>query len=130
MMKKTIKLLLSVLLIATVVKAADVFDDIGTAIRSGDARQIARFFNNNVDLTIFNQEEVYSKAQAEMVLKDFFSKNAPKSFTIIHKGVSKEGARYAIGTLTTTQGQNIRTYFFVKESGGNSSIQELRFEKE
>lgn len=130
MMKKTIKLLLSVMLIVTVVKAADVFDDIGTAIRSGDARQIARFFNNNVDLTIFNQEEVYSKAQAEMVLKDFFSKNAPKSFTIIHKGVSKEGARYAIGTLTTTQGQNIRTYFFVKESGGNSSIQELRFEKE
>ncbi|HOZ82791.1 MAG: DUF4783 domain-containing protein [Bacteroidia bacterium] len=129
-MKKTIKLLLSVMLIVTVVKAADVFDDIGTAIRSGDARQIARFFNNNVDLTIFNQEEVYSKAQAEMVLKDFFSKNAPKSFTIIHKGVSKEGARYAIGTLTTTQGQNIRTYFFVKESGGNSSIQELRFEKE
>jgi len=111
-MKKTIKLLLSVMLIVTVVKAADVFDDIGTA------------------LTIFNQEEVYSKAQAEMVLKDFFSKNAPKSFTIIHKGVSKEGARYAIGTLTTTQGQNIRTYFFVKESGGNSSIQELRFEKE
>jgi hypothetical protein len=129
-MKKTIKLLLSVMLIVTVVKAADVFDDIGTAIRSGDARQIARFFNSNVDLTIFNQEEVYSKAQAEMVLKDFFSKNAPKSFTIIHKGVSKEGARYAIGTLTTTQGQNIRTYFFVKESGGNSSIQELRFEKE
>ena len=129
-MKKTIKLLLSVMLIVTVVKAADVFDDIGTAIRSGDARQIARFFNNNVDLTIFNQEEVYSKAQAEMVLKDFFSKNAPKSFTIIHKGVSKEGARYAIGTLTTTQGQNIRTYFFVKESGGNSSIQDLRFEKE
>jgi len=129
-MKKTIKLLLSVMLIVTVVKAADVFDDIGTGIRSGDARQIARFFNSNVDLTIFNQEEVYSKAQAEMVLKDFFSKNAPKSFTIIHKGVSKEGARYAIGTLTTTQGQNIRTYFFVKESGGNSSIQELRFEKE
>lgn len=130
MMKKTIKLLLSVLLIVTVVKAADVFDDIGTAIRSGDAKQIARFFNNNVDLTIFNQEEVYSKAQAEMVLKDFFSKNAPKSFTIIHKGVSKEGARYAIGTFTTTQGQNIRTYFFVKESGGTASIQELRSEKE
>lgn len=73
---------------------------------------------------------MYSKAQAEMVLKDFFSKNSPKSFTIIHRGVSKEGARYAIGTLTTTQGQNIRTYFFFKESGGMAYIQELRFEKE
>ncbi|HNR49531.1 MAG TPA: DUF4783 domain-containing protein [Bacteroidia bacterium] len=129
-MKRTLQLLLSLMMVFAVAKAADVFDDIGSAIRTGDARQIARYFNNNVDLTVFNQEEVYSKAQAEMVLKDFFSKNSPKSFTIIHRGVSKEGARYAIGTLTTTQGQNIRTYFFFKESGGMAYIQELRFEKE
>jgi len=128
-MKRTLQLLLSLMMVFAVAKAADVFDDIGSAIRTGDARQIARYFNNNVDLTVFNQEEVYSKAQAEMVLKDFFSKNSPKSFTIIHRGVSKEGARYAIGTLTTTQGQNIRTYFFFKESGGMAYIQELRFEK-
>ncbi len=128
-MKKTLQLLLSLMMVFAVAKA-DVFDDIGSAIRTGDARQIARYFNSNVDLTIFNQEEVYSKAQAEMVLKDFFSKNSPKNFTIIHRGVSKEGARYAIGTLTTTQGQNIRTYFFFKESGGMAYIQELRFEKE
>ena len=129
-MKRTLQLLLSLMMVFAVAKAADVFDDIGSAIRTGDARQIARYFNNNVDLTVFNQEEVYSKAQAEMVLKDFFSKNSPKSFTIIHRGVSKEGARYAIGTLTTTQGQNIRTYFFFKDSGGMAYIQELRFEKE
>jgi hypothetical protein len=129
-MKKPLKIFLSLLLVVAVARAADVFDDIGSAIRSGDARLIARYFNSNVDLTIFNQEEVYSKAQAEMVLKDFFSKNSPKNFTIIHKGVSKEGARYAIGTLTTSQGQNIRTYFFVKDIGGSSYIQELRFERE
>ncbi len=122
--------MLSLMMVFSVAKAIDIFDDIGSAIRSGDARLIARYFNNNVDLTIFNQEEVYSKAQAEMVLKDFFSKNSPKSFTIIHRGVSKEGARYAIGTLTTAQGQNIRTYFFFKESGGSAYIQELRFERE
>ncbi len=110
--------------------AADVFDQVGAAIRSGDARMIARFFNTNVDLTIVNQEDVFSKAQAEMVIKDFFAKNTPRSYTIIHRGVSKEGAKYAIGTLVTTQGSTFRTYFFVKESGGMSYIQELRFEKE
>jgi hypothetical protein len=123
-------LFFSLMMIATLAKAVDVFDDIGAAIRSGDSRNIARYFNNNVDLTVFNQEEVYSKAQAEMVLRDFFTKNPPKSFTVIHKGVSKEGAKYAIGTLTTTSGQNIRTYFFVKEATGGSFIQELRFERE
>jgi hypothetical protein len=120
---------MSVLLSTVLFAAQDLFEQLGSAIRSGDARTIAHYFNGNVDLTIVNQEEVYSKAQAEMVLKDFFSKNTPKNFSIIHQGVSKEGNKYAIGTLTTTQGSNFRTYFFVKESGGSAFIQELRFEK-
>jgi hypothetical protein len=126
--KSTI-LIMSVLLSTVLFAAQDLFEQLGSAIRSGDARTIAHYFNGNVDLTIVNQEEVYSKAQAEMVLKDFFSKNTPKNFSIIHQGVSKEGNKYAIGTLTTTQGSNFRTYFFVKESGGSAFIQELRFEK-
>ena len=36
---------------------------------------------------------------------------------------------WLIGTLATTQGTNYRTYFYVKESGGNAFIQELRFER-
>jgi len=104
-----------------------VFDDIATAIRSGDAHSIAKFFGTNVDLTILNQEEMYSKAQAEQVLKDFFSKNNPTSFTIIHTGISKEGSKYAIGSLTTSQGTTYRTYFYSKQTGNVSYIQELRF---
>ncbi len=127
---KSIRLFVVFALLAFAAKAMNVFDDVGSAIRSGDARQIARYFNTNVDLTILNQEDVFSKAQAEMVLRDFFTKNSPKTFTIIHQGVSKEGAKYAIGTLTTAQGQTYRTYFFVKESGGAAFIQELRFERE
>lgn len=107
-----------------------IFDEVSNAIKSGDARSIARYFNGNVDLTIINQEEVYSKAQAEMVLRDFFSKNSVKSFTIIHNGVSKEGNKYAIGTMSTVQGINYRTYFYIKETSGSAFIQELRFERE
>lgn len=105
----------------------DIFEDIGSSIRSGDANSISKFFGNSVDLTIINQEEMYSKAQAEQMLKDFFSKNTPVSFAIIHKGVSKEGSKYAIGTLTTSQGTTYRTYFYIKQSGNNYYIQELRF---
>lgn len=108
----------------------DIFDDISNSLRSGDAKAVSRFFGNTVDLTIINQEEVYSKMQAEQILRDFFSKNTPRSFTIIHQGLSKEGARYAIGNLVTAQGVVYRTYFFVKSQGGNSLIQELRFMKE
>ncbi|MEO5572088.1 MAG: DUF4783 domain-containing protein [Bacteroidia bacterium] len=130
-MKKSLRLSVLFMLISLSLFAAlDIFDNVSSAIRTGDARQLSRFFNTNVDLTILNQEEVYSKAQAEQIVKDFFSKNTPKSFTIIHNGLSKEGSKYAIGNLVTTQGINYRTYLYIKQSGGTEYIQELRFEKE
>ncbi len=109
---------------------ADIYDDIASAIRTGNYKQMAMYFNTNVDMTILSHEDVYSKSQAEIILKDFFIKNPPKSFVILHQGNSKEGAKYSIGTLVTTQGSSFRTYFFVKQTAGKSFIQELRFEKE
>jgi peptide methionine sulfoxide reductase MsrA len=108
----------------------DIFDELAVIIKNGDARQISRYFGSNVDLTILNIEEVYSKAQAEQILKDFFAKNPAKSFTIIHKGLSKEGSKYAIGSYVSVQGTTYRTYLFVKNAGGNEIVQELRFEKD
>lgn len=127
-MKKKLAFLL-ILLIASLSVFADIYEDIASAIRMGNSKQLASFFNNTVDLTISNQEDIYSKAQAEVILRDFFTKNPPKSFNILHQGNSKEGAKYTIGTLATTQG-NFRTYFFVKNIQGKFFIQELRFEKE
>ncbi len=130
-MKKRIGLMLFLLITGfTSMATPDIYEIISTAIRSGKAGEISQYFNTNVELTIGNQEEVYSKAQAEQVLKEFFSKNTPRSFTLIHQGLSKEGAKYAIGNLTTQQGNNYRTYFFIKQVGASEYIQELRFEKE
>lgn len=108
----------------------DIFSDIANAIRSGEAKAISRFFGTSINLTIVNQEDLYSKAQAEQVLRDFFAKNTPRSFNIIHKGVSKEGAKFAIGTLTTAQGGNFRVYFYIRMTTSGESLQEIRFEKE
>lgn len=127
-MRKT--LIIICFFITPLFSIADIYAEISTAIRSGNSKQLAAYFNTNVDLAILSQEEVYSKAQAEMILKDFFSKNTPKSFTIMHKGTSKEGAMYGIGKLTTTAGINYRIYFFIKQTSGKNYIQELRFEKE
>ena len=106
----------------------DIYDEIANAIRSGDSKQIAMYFSGSIDLTIMNQEDVYSKAQAELIVKDFLIKNTPKSFAILHKGSSKEGTLYAIGNLVTINGKTFRTSFFVKMVSGKYAIQELRFE--
>ena len=108
----------------------DIYEEISNAIRSGNTKEVVKYFDANVDLTILTQEDVYSKAQAELIIKDFFTKNTPKSFTLLHKGTSKEGAMYAIGNLVTTQGSTFRTYFFIKQNAGKYYIKELRFEKE
>lgn len=108
----------------------DVYDEVSSAIRSGDSKQIAAFFGTTVDLTIMSKEEVYSKTQAELVLRDFLNKNTPKTFSIIHKGASKEGTLYAIGNMTSAKGTVFRTSFFLRKSGDKYLIQELRFEIE
>ncbi|MEX0966805.1 MAG: DUF4783 domain-containing protein [Bacteroidia bacterium] len=108
---------------------ADILEDITSAIRTGNSREVSRLFNSSVELTILTDENVYSKTQAEMILKDFFSNHQPTSFKIIHTGSSAKGCKYAIGNLVTNNGA-FRTYFFIKEINGSLFIQQLRFEKE
>lgn len=127
---KEINKIIILLLLSTSLFAIDIYDDIANSIRSGDAHQLATFFGNSIDLTIMDQENVYSKAQAEFVLKDFFSKNHPKSFNIIHKGSSPEGTQYAIGNLISANGKTFRTSFYLKNNGGKYILQELRIENE
>jgi len=122
-------LIFIVLLFKFSATAAGTLENIATAIQAGNAKELAKYFDNNVDITVYNKEEMYSKTQAEMVIKDFFSKNPPSSFKIIHKGTSNQGSEYAIGTLVTNVG-SFRTYIYVKQKATSYSIQEIRFEKD
>jgi len=108
----------------------DIYEDFANAIRSGDAKQVASYFSNSIDLTLLNQEDMYSKAQAELILRDFFSKNNPKAFTIVHKGSSQEGTMYGIGTLNTSNAKTYRVSFYMKSVNGKNSLLELRIESE
>jgi len=127
---KLLKLFLLILLIQGVVVAADVYDELADAIRGGDAHKIAAYFDSKIELALSNQEDVYSKAQAELLVKDFFAKNPPKSFSLVHKGSSKEGTLFAVGTLASTNGKSFRVSFVLKTISGRNSIQELRFENQ
>ena len=118
------------ILFLPVITLADPFDDIVNAMKTGNAKDVARFFNSNVELTVMNNEGVYSKQQAEIILKSFFTQSPPKSVTTQHKGTSAQGAKYAIAIYESSQGVRYRAYIFLKDSGGGMLIHELRFEKE
>jgi hypothetical protein len=102
---------------------------IAAAIKSGNAKALAEHFDANLEITILTQEGSYSSSQAEAVVKNFFAKNVPSDFQIIHKGDSGGNSKYAIGKLQTSNG-TFRTYIYVKQKGTEQLIQQLRFERE
>jgi hypothetical protein len=107
----------------------DISDEIAGAIRTGNSSLIAHYFANNVDLKILSQENIYSKAQAELILQDFFSKHHPVKFSIAHKSTLKNDSQFAIGTLETGNGK-FRVNFVMKTAGTSSTITQFRVEPE
>jgi hypothetical protein len=103
-------------------------DDVIAAMQTGNAAQIAKFFDNTVEITMPDKSNSYSKSQGELVLKDFFATNIVKSFEVIHKGQNAGSqSQYCIGKLTTKAG-TYRTTVYMKQKGDQQVIQELRFE--
>lgn len=106
--------------------AGDLPDAVISSLKSGNAKELAKHFNANIDLTLIDKQDIYSKTQAEIILKEFFNKNVPSNFTIMHQG-GKEGSKYVIGNLTTSTG-TYRVSLFLKNQDNTQVIQQLRIE--
>ncbi|MCD4680871.1 MAG: DUF4783 domain-containing protein [Bacteroidales bacterium] len=104
-------------------------DEIKNAIVKGNAKELAIHFNTTIDLSVPGKDGTYSKVQAELIIKDFFEKNKPKSFKINHEGSSNDGSRYAIGTLTASN-NSYRLYFLIKNTNGKALIHQMQIEVE
>ena len=103
-------------------------DDVIAAMRAGNASQVAKYFDNNIEISMPDKSNSYSKSQAELVLKDFFASNPVKGFEIIHKG-ENAGSQFCIGSLQTRNG-NFRTKLYMKQKGGQQLVQEIAFQPE
>ncbi len=132
---KLIKIIIPVLLIILPLTVAanssgtgNIPDEIVLAIKSGNSKSLARWFNSNVELVILDKEDIYSRSQAEMICKDFFASHKPLDYKVLFEG-GKEGARYSIGNLTTSNG-TFRVYFLLKKQDDQSYIHQFRIETE
>lgn len=126
---KSLFVVLGVVLLNCYCAQAQSFDNIVQAFKSGNASVLAASFQANVEITIKDAGNSYSKSQAEMVLKNFFITNRPNGFSVVHQGTSPEGSKYFIGTLSTPSG-NYRTYVYAKAANGALTIQEIRLENQ
>lgn len=101
-------------------------DGVIGALRSGNAEELSRFFDENVELTLPDKSDNYSKAQAVLILRDFFNNNGVKNFDVKHKGDNGSG-QFCIGTLQTKSG-NFRTTVFMKLKGDKQVVRQIRFQ--
>jgi len=112
---------------ATVHAQADIPQPVVEALKTGNTSTLSDFFSSSIELAILDQEDIYSKQQAELIVKNFFSKHMPTGFVILHKG-GKEGSQYAIGNMTTSSG-TFRVTLLIKMSNNKPFIHQLRFEE-
>lgn len=103
--------------------------DIGIAMKAGSAKELVKFCNRTVEIKLDGKSSNYSKNQAEVILKDFFSRFPAKAFSYIHQGSSPEGLKYTIGKYTHEKGRH-RVVMFIKKIGDNYLIDTINFSEE
>jgi hypothetical protein len=108
---------------------ADPIDDVANLIKQGNAKEMSKLFASTIEITMMDEENIYSQAQAALILDKFFVKTKPKSIKLLHKVNSSANYRFGVFILTTDAGL-YRVAFTLKDTGGKMSIIELRIENE
>ena len=122
----TTLLLGTILVLSSFKLQSSSIDEVISALRVGNSTELSRYFDENVELTLPDKADSYSKAQAQLIVKDFFGNNGVKGFDLKHKGDSP-GGHYCVGTLQTNAG-NFRTNVFMKTKNGKEVVKEIRFQ--
>lgn len=106
----------------------DIFKEIENAISLGNAKMIENYLNQSIELETPSSKGIYSKSQAQIIIDKFFQKYPPVSFTIYQKGNSYGGSRFAVGNYMSSRERSFRVTIFIKKTGQEYLIQEIKFE--
>jgi hypothetical protein len=104
----------------------EIMKSIETAIKNKDVVQLSQFFNKDLEVNLLDDERVYAKNQAQLVIRDFFAKNPLTKFNMIHVGGSGD-SWYGMGLYESSTGQ-FDTNVFIKKYGTVYLIDRIRFE--
>lgn len=106
----------------------DLIGELSGQFRQGNAREISKYFSPMVNLSILNDNNVYSKVQAEIILESFFKINSPTGSKIIHRLDSNPNYQHAVIELNTIKGY-YRVSYSIRINDNQAQIAEIRIEK-
>jgi hypothetical protein len=100
-------------------------DDMINALKSGNAEEFVKYFDNSIDIKLPNSNEMKSvpKAQAASTIKSFFANNNVSSCTITSQR-ENAGTMYITGKLSGSGNYNITV--MIKSAGDKFSVITLR----
>lgn len=108
-------------------RSGDVVDDIITHLKNADTKELSGYFSSSISMTLLKDEGVYSKVQAEIILKEFFNRNRPKEISKVHKLDSNPNFRYVVLNIRTEE-DSYRVSFKLVSEEDSFKITELRIE--
>ena len=76
----------ALLILSTAFKPRVGLDDVISALRAGNATELSKYVDDNIEITLPDKTDSYSRAQALMILQDFFANNIVRNFEVKHKG--------------------------------------------
>jgi hypothetical protein len=95
---------------------------------TNSVKPIFESVREKVMLNVLGNEGVYSKPQAELILKDFFTKKSGDKFHFIFKGKETAEGTFAIGIYETSE-EKFRVTFQFKQMESNYRLESLSIEK-
>ena len=108
---------------------AEVINNVRLALKSGSAKELSKHFNGQVEMEMEGEMAYYSRTQAEFVLRDFFRKYPPVTYSLSHQGESPDGSRYTIGKYAHRSGAFI-VWMLIRKSEGEYRITTINFTEE
>ncbi|WP_430817741.1 DUF4783 domain-containing protein [Carboxylicivirga sp. RSCT41] len=97
-------------------------------VKKADAEKLSQSFNDRIEIILPDKTAIYSRKQAEMVIKNFFNQHSVTEFQLIHQG-KKDNASYAIANYHASDGR-FRFTFLTKKRSGKIYIHQIRIERQ
>lgn len=108
----------------------DKVDQIFTALGNGNVEDLSKYMHPRVEVHLLDRVSVYNKNTSITALRRFYNQNKPIEYKRIHRGASRaKNSLYSIGKLSTENG-DYRVYLYVKRSGEDIYIEEIRIDRE
>ncbi len=123
-MKKITSLFCFLFLVFSVFATAP--EKLTKALQGGDATSLSEMFASNIDLTTPNNNGVYSKEQAKLVLENWFNSNKPSSVALAEEQNNGNSSKY-VYSVSTSSGNVIIT-IIASINGSTISISEFKIQ--